>query len=1805
MLLPSDSGRRMEVMNGSETQPSPSPPPPLQQQQHHPQQQHDQQQQQQQQPKQKQQHQPHQQKQKHHPHPQPQKHLLKKRLHRAPSPARPKDVRGWSLAGRSKGNSGSSGKDKSNASCQQALAQCRFARHLPGTVRGNGSSSNSSSGSHKAPGMASTSSASPAPGPGRAGKGKGKGMGGTSTGTSRCKKKPTRDARGRSHQGQLSPSPSASPSPCGSSSELSDCALSTGNSDSESGRGASESEPREGDRSWAAEDPVPEPTGSGSASASASASSAQSPASLLRVSVSTSLALSDLSEQLAGSIQEELLREMEEMRSENEYLKDEIEELRAEMLEMRDIYLEEDVYQLQELRQELDRANKTCRILQYRLRKTERRSLRVAQTGQVDGELIRSLEQDVKVSKDVSVRLHGELETIEKKRVRLEDENEDLRRRLIEVDVSKQVLQSEMDKLKESTLKKRSGRVSNKAEKKATLQEDSADLKCQLHFAKEEGAVMCKKLTRLVKENESMREDLAKYSSLYGDLDVGVSLGDIAESPHAREAEFKHHLRLVEEEANILSKRIVEMEVENRGLRAEMDEAKGGCEKEHCEQDVRPGVGEFGESVGELSRHLQFVEEEAELLRRSLVEMEEQNKHLMNELNGCKSQPCQGEAMAGRAGGGCCPAPLEASREELVVARHQLSELHGKVKKLEYENRVLVSHLQRYDLASEQCQKCSRDYDTEVSDSGEFSLLSEPARREVPIGGENDPRESQERMSGSGSSRVAEAEDEDDGDEGRGGARFLGAKDIQTLLGIKEQTGLVCGVIDLLIADTNSLSSGGEHCRPSDPVCQAAGDEGLQDGDGDLLGAVNSRLRDLKAELTSITEKISRLGEGLGEQGESLSPLPALTESASFLSTMTSISQDSPEDPGGKGFGNDFMPDFRDTGDWQHSASPTPEICIISADTDEGKEYTKEYRNFRHEESDSYASEVKELQLDLSEAKDTIRGLQEQLVQERELRSEEAERFCQKVSQIKEEHQKALVRRDFQLQSLNLQTRLEQKFWSQEKNLFVKEVDQFRQNLFLLYMKLKWFLKHWKYGEKIDSEGDDLLEVNSLKDLYLLIEEEELSPRQVDNKAVTAEDQPLKTFEEGLTIPVEKFCVPTSTRKQSSEYSGVVGDIKGILKELCRELTEERRRSKELQLQFANAKSAWEIEKAELKCRTAQLLDGRTGKLPSDKVPSDLKSALKREREEHQQLLAESYSAVMELTRQLQVSEKNWKQEKLELLDRFKAEQRLCEQRLKEMQNKINQTLHHSEDEKEASHNLEVKGTNLQRAKSVSSMSEFESLLDTSPYLPPPTMAVTNSLMDLEELNKKNRKRADSECVSSPYEKLESALTERSDFQTPVISSWDFTPAPNLADPHLGSKQIKRSYTAPDRTGIRIYYSPPVGRKTEGPSPQSDQGKIVVEPGFLFTMAKPKQPGVEPEIGRWLSNISQQRREAGAGDLAVSSPNAGFPPSLHDLQISGNMSDDMKEVANCVRKVIRSGSLERKVRDAASQTVGVVNVSTQTTRTSSVGLQTDSPRSLSSSLHRSWPSRGSLLMPTQSSRSKQLSSSLEKVPTKFERPCCSPKYGSPKLQRRSSSKMDHMRERSPWALAHRGQNESAWARSTTTRDSPVLSSINDGLSSLFNVVENPAGGSVDSIWKSSQHESRAKPDTSRYGIVQEFFRNVCGRSQSPTAGGGAERPSSKDPSPAEEGGKRQDSSPTPPTLTPPPPPQPPLPGHSQPENASRIASKRLLKQPCKEEQKSVPTPGPGQGSKDPDSPDVCATSSALEVGSPEVPPPFC
>ncbi|XP_054029930.1 protein SOGA3 isoform X1 [Dryobates pubescens] len=442
---------------------------------------------------------------------------------------------------------------------------------------------------------------------------------------------------------------------------------------------------------------------------------------------------------LSPQLQEEMQEEMEKLREENETLKNEIDELRTEMDEMRDSFFEEDACQLQEMRHELERANKNCRILQYRLRKAERKRLRYAQTGEIDGELLRSMEQDLKVAKDVSVRLHHELENVEEKRTITEDENEKLRQQLIEVEIAKQALQNELEKMKEQSLKRRGSKDLPKSEKKSQqtpTEEDNEDLKCQLQFVKEEAALMRKKMAKIDKEKDRFEHELQKYRSFYGDLDSPLPKGEAGGPPTTREAELKLRLRLVEEEANILGRKIVELEVENRGLKAELDDLRG----DDFSGTANPLLGEQSESLSELRQHLQLVEDETELLRRNVADLEEQNKRITAELNKYKYKSGAHESSRHHDS-----AKTEALQEELKAARMQINELSGKVMQLQYENRVLMSNMQRYDLASHLGIRGSpRDSDAE-SDAGkkESDDDSRPPhrKREGPIGGESDSEE--------------------------------------------------------------------------------------------------------------------------------------------------------------------------------------------------------------------------------------------------------------------------------------------------------------------------------------------------------------------------------------------------------------------------------------------------------------------------------------------------------------------------------------------------------------------------------------------------------------------------------------------------------------------------------------------------------------------------------------------------------------------------------------------------------------------------------------------------------------------------------------------------------------------------------------------------------------------------------------------------------------------------------------------------------------------------------------------------------
>uniref|UniRef100_A0A671L753 Microtubule cross-linking factor 1-like n=1 Tax=Sinocyclocheilus anshuiensis TaxID=1608454 RepID=A0A671L753_9TELE len=438
---------------------------------------------------------------------------------------------------------------------------------------------------------------------------------------------------------------------------------------------------------------------------------------------------------------------------------------------------------------------------------------------------------------------------------------------------------------------------------------------------------MRKKMAKLGREKDELEQELQKYKSVYGDVDSPLPLAEVTGGgPHtSREAELRLRLKLVEEEANILGRKIVELEVENRGLRAENEDLRCQYERDCFGREpfssvpTSPYGGDALESASELRRHLQFVEEEAELLRRSISEIEDHNKQLTSELNRFKFGPSQAdrESEGAEGGNGGSGATLQ---EELKTARLQINELSGKVMKLQYENRVLISNMQRCDLVANLGIHTSSPRDSDVdSDAGRREadedemarlLLLHP-KREGPVGGESDSDDLFEKTATSGF--VSGEKASDPGELGVAELAQRRQEDRETLNNVRREAERLGKMVERLIVDTDSLIRegrlvvlGGELLAEG---LEFRGDGGSAESkpDSQVLDSINTRMRAFRSELQQFMDKVDHLGEGLRDRVDDLSPMPNLTESSSFLSTVTSMSRDSPIGT----LGRDLVTDFQ------------------------------------------------------------------------------------------------------------------------------------------------------------------------------------------------------------------------------------------------------------------------------------------------------------------------------------------------------------------------------------------------------------------------------------------------------------------------------------------------------------------------------------------------------------------------------------------------------------------------------------------------------------------------------------------------------------------------------------------------------------------------------------------------------------------------------------------------------------------------------------------------------------------------------
>uniref|UniRef100_A0A671L8L6 Microtubule cross-linking factor 1-like n=1 Tax=Sinocyclocheilus anshuiensis TaxID=1608454 RepID=A0A671L8L6_9TELE len=1536
------------------------------------------------------------------------------------------------------------------------------------------------------------------------------------------------------------------------------------------------------------------------------------------------------------------------------------------MEEIRDSYLEEEVYQLQELRRELDRSNKNCRILQYRLRKAEQKSLRVAQTGHVDGELLRGLEQDLKVAKDVSVRLHNELETVEDKRTRAEDENEQLRQNLIEVEISKQAMQNELERAKETALRRRGSRETFK-DKKSLTQEDSADLRCQLQFAKEESSLMRKKMAKLGREKDELEQELQKYKSVYGDVDSPLPLAEVTGGgPHtSREAELRLRLKLVEEEANILGRKIVELEVENRGLRAENEDLRCQYERDCFGREpfssvpTSPYGGDALESASELRRHLQFVEEEAELLRRSISEIEDHNKQLTSELNRFKFGPSQADRESEGAeggnggtlkpgnGGGYGTGSGATLQEELKTARLQINELSGKVMKLQYENRVLISNMQRCDLVANLGIHTSSPRDSDVdSDAGRREadedemarlLLLHP-KREGPVGGESDSDDLFEKTATSGF--VSGEKASDPGELGVAELAQRRQEDRETLNNVRREAERLGKMVERLIVDTDSLIRegrlvvlGGELLAEG---LEFRGDGGSAESkpDSQVLDSINTRMRAFRSELQQFMDKVDHLGEGLRDRVDDLSPMPNLTESSSFLSTVTSMSRDSPIGT----LGRDLVTDFQKEKLKYH---------LASAELHDTDEFTAVLCSDGVQLRDPV----------LSEMRTPTRETQLRLEHDRRMRDS----F---TSSITQERRRAEARRGLELQGLQSH----EPTWPQERVLLQQEVRLFRHNMVIVYMKLHWILMHWRLGRRTDGLEEGA-HAENIPELGIMVDQGDGETEREDKVCaqITGSD---------LTEPSPLLLSPETFQYQKQVkiplkhiFRRVLHALRSLLEEFRAELREEAQRRWQLQQTLANETAAWEIQRMySFPCLQLQDMRGESAGAVADEG-ADSADVLQQEREEQHRLLADSHSTALELRWKLQHGEKRWTRERNELLERFEKERQEWDRSLREMHRKmekvrgvnpayfththqymvdktctvtafkcsiafntiqdVSKQLHRDkqenrslfldalsldplsearssvpppsrlESEKRFPHLKEVRDRVRHQAKSVCSMSDFQRLMDSSPFLPdkskpgehgrddvtPPLSP--DDLKYIEEFNSKGWDLPTSSLAACPIpgpvipSPVMEAWTERAESRRAESTSEAFQPASwylttsatlttnTMSSPEYCQKLPLRAAQGGEQFGVNVLHSLVQGERSAPGSPEQE---------YMFskvTNVKGEEVvgGAEEVFGGRPCEL-RSHLEAGLrpGERPSICAAVGYTSSL-DLELSRNLSDDMKEKVFCARNAIQSSSAsgssppERQLRDMASQTNGLTTRGTQTTQTISVGLQTEALRTLTSSPHRCLTPKGGSTPISSPSRSLRKMQYSPVVQAKFERPCCSPKYGSPKLQRKPSNSgkseqpASQIRAPTPTTTAQqqKGNNESAWARSTTTRDSPVHTTINDGLSSLFNIIDHTPIA-YDPLQKFNKSPSRSRPteagpqgpaDPKSPSVcaAQEPLRNSRGRSPSPVQLI-VETQGEKSP---EVISIRQD-------LSAPP-------GYTLAENAARILNKKLLEQSFREERR--------------------------------------
>merc|ERR1712168_1541319 len=172
----------------------------------------------------------------------------------------------------------------------------------------------------------------------------------------------------------------------------------------------------------------------------------------------------EVADSLLKQKNQDLEVEIQVAKNENDRLKNEAKDLQEEIDEMQDTFREDHAEEFRELQKELEITAKNCRILQYKLRKAERKgeiteaeraayeekiqslTKQMEETG--DKSASEDLKKELEMSKKISLKLHEEIDGLNKTKEAKERENEKLTSELSQTKKWKESMEKELKELR-------------------------------------------------------------------------------------------------------------------------------------------------------------------------------------------------------------------------------------------------------------------------------------------------------------------------------------------------------------------------------------------------------------------------------------------------------------------------------------------------------------------------------------------------------------------------------------------------------------------------------------------------------------------------------------------------------------------------------------------------------------------------------------------------------------------------------------------------------------------------------------------------------------------------------------------------------------------------------------------------------------------------------------------------------------------------------------------------------------------------------------------------------------------------------------------------------------------------------------------------------------------------------------------------------------------------------------------------------------------------------------------------------------